>query len=334
MSHTLNPDAPPQPENCSPLDTHSPSPCPPPGSENTSTPTIPSSKPPPTPTAPSPSDPTPSSPPTLAARTIPISDILCPADQHGRFDLQPAEIALLAQAIQGQGLINPITVKPEGGRFILIAGRRRLEAHKLLHRTTIECRVTATSDRNAAVLTLAENTQRSNLTPIEEALQLGNLLAQTDAGVDQIALELGRPANWILDRLDLLEYPDNLRQYIHTRRITLSAAKHLCRIEPPEERHQRIEDAAHHGCSAATAALWRQQSDSYRDQDHGPSENANPQGQTEYATQTQTKCFGCQTWVDLTETHPHRLCNKCFEQISGAQAAQETAPTEPPTRSQ
>ena len=79
------------------------------------------------------------------------------------------DIAELADSINRQGLINPITVmQVSGGKYRVIAGHRRLEAVKRLGLPHIECQVLESMSEKDIVLTqLAENVQRKNMSAQE-----------------------------------------------------------------------------------------------------------------------------------------------------------------------
>ncbi|WP_125776188.1 ParB N-terminal domain-containing protein [Antribacter gilvus] len=83
-----------------------------------------------------------------------------------RHDL--GDLAPLAASIDRLGLLQPITVTPDG---VLICGRRRLEAARRLGWTTIAVHVrSGISTRLAALLAeREENTQRKPLNPVEES---------------------------------------------------------------------------------------------------------------------------------------------------------------------
>lgn len=90
---------------------------------------------------------------------------------QGRYRRDLGDLDSLAQSIADVGLINPITVTSD---FRLVAGERRLEAHKLLGRTEIECHVVHSiiDARDLLVAERDENTQRLEMAP-SEAAQLG-----------------------------------------------------------------------------------------------------------------------------------------------------------------
>lgn len=255
-----------------------------------------------------------------------------PDQANGRLALDSRRVEVLANQLANQPLLHPITVHPTGDRYTLIAGRHRAAAFHKLGRPTIPALIVEATDMQAATLRLAENVTRSQLSPIEEANQLAALLASNPGGVDAVAEDLGRPALWILDRLEILAWPDALHAHIHARRISLAAARILVRITPPELRDRLIHDAATHGCSARTAQLWLQTSHHDDPVDPAPSEFLALPAVTKYETTTRTECVLCRHLKDIATTHVYRICDPCYvelQQITN-QPIQQSPLTTPP----
>lgn len=230
----------------------------------------------------------------------------------------PDAIKRLRDQIATSGLINPITVRPAGSRFRLLAGLNRLEAYKLLQRTEIPAHVVDVDDSAAATIRLTENLTRTNLTPIEEAAQLHDLVEATPGGVDVVAATIGRTVSWVLDRLEILDWDVELQQAVHDKKISASAAKRLARIGDPESRRNYIRQAAVHGINTRTAALWLQDANSLSLSPPALSENSiiNPISQN--PPETRIQCFTCGTKYNIIDTHPVRLCSTCIETIQAS----------------
>lgn len=82
----------------------------------------------------------------------------------GRRESNADNVHELAKSIAEIGLLNPITVTADN---ILIAGRHRLEAAKMLGWTEIECTVCEVDGLLAELAEIDENMVRTNLSPIE-----------------------------------------------------------------------------------------------------------------------------------------------------------------------
>ncbi|WP_250518935.1 ParB/RepB/Spo0J family partition protein [Caballeronia sp. ATUFL_M1_KS5A] len=76
-------------------------------------------------------------------------------------------LASLAESIREVGLVEPVVVRRVEGGYQLIAGERRLRAHKLLDLDEIKAAVIECSDEDMAVLSLVENVGREDLTDYE-----------------------------------------------------------------------------------------------------------------------------------------------------------------------
>lgn len=89
-------------------------------------------------------------------------DIL-PNPHQPRTEFEEVEILSLAESIQQNGLLQPLSVRKLPDGYELIAGERRLRAARELGLPTVPCIVFDVSDRTSAILSLVENIQRQNL---------------------------------------------------------------------------------------------------------------------------------------------------------------------------
>jgi ParB family chromosome partitioning protein len=100
---------------------------------------------------------------------IDVADILENPHQARKY-FDEDSIADLARTIEAHGLQQPIIVRKHEGedrKFALVAGERRLRAHRLLGRKTIFAIVSAKD--NPEILSLLENVQRQDLNAVELA---------------------------------------------------------------------------------------------------------------------------------------------------------------------
>src|SRR5262245_3518578 len=105
---------------------------------------------------------------TTMSRDIPLS-LIDRDEAQPRQHFDAAALSELAQSIAANGLAVPILVRPVGERFIIVHGERRYRATQSLGHETIAAEVRDLSADEARWLTLIENIQRADLSPIEEA---------------------------------------------------------------------------------------------------------------------------------------------------------------------
>ena len=146
-------------------------------------------------------------------RELRLEDIDVDPDQPRRhFD--EAALSELADSIKAHGVICPILVKPvDGGTFRIIAGERRYRAARIAGLTTIPAVVDQNDGENQAILAkqLVENLQRSDLTPTERALAIGQLKDVNNWSIREIASNLGISKGMVQRSLEILTLPDDLK---------------------------------------------------------------------------------------------------------------------------
>ena len=256
---------------------------------------------------------------TTLTSTVPIASILIADEYNGRAFLDPRRVAELADVLAVEPLLHPITLRHTTMGLRLVAGRHRLAAYKKLGRTDIAATILNCDDATEATLRLTENLARVTLSPVEQAHQLAALVTLENQGVEAVAVRLARSVDWILDRLEILTWPEELAAAVHSKRIPLAAAKLLVRISPPELRARRIADASNHGCSAATARLWLQHAHIDDPNAEAPPVFSSRIPQFQQTTEVKALCAGCNELVKIEETELQRWCSNCLSQIRSAQ---------------
>lgn len=159
----------------------------------------------------------------------------------------------LSDSIKRQGLINPITVRPSGALFEVVAGHRRFMACKIAGLVQIPCVVRELNDNQAAEIMAAENLERVDIDPVEEAIFLGKLIGENLDKIAEYSKRLNRSEQWIRDRLEILEYPDYLVAHITTGAISLGCAHNLFRIKDDVYLRMYADSAAKAGMSVRQA---------------------------------------------------------------------------------
>ena len=103
------------------------------------------------------------------------------------------KIQELKNSIINNGILQPLIIqKKDNHQYELIAGERRLRASKLAGLKSVPCVIKDVSKRDAAVLGLVENIQRSQLNSIEEALAYKNLKENYKLSNEEIGVLVGK----------------------------------------------------------------------------------------------------------------------------------------------
>lgn len=253
--------------------------------------------------------------PRSTHHSVLLSQIIVEDDYNGRLSIDPDKVMTLQISIAQTGLLNPITLYMKNNKHVLIAGRHRLAAARALGWREIAAIYIDATDDEAAVLRLAENSNRAQLSPVEEAKQLSHLVEIDPKAVDGVSEKIGRSVNWILDRLEIIEWSEALMDHVHNKRIALGTAKLLARIADPQLREIRIRQAAQHGINARTARLWLDDSNSTNYEDCELSEKSVDLPFPSINMEILVSCFVCEEKVKIENTTSERFCGPCLQNI-------------------
>lgn len=146
------------------------------------------------------------------------------------------ELQSLADSIAANGIIQPLTVrKSDGGKYLLIAGERRLRAAKIVGLRRVPCVLHRTSDLVASLYAITENVQRSDLNFFEEAHAIQTLINDFCLTQGEVAIQLGMANSTISNKLRLLKLSQELRNRIIAANLTERHARALLRL-PADKR--------------------------------------------------------------------------------------------------
>jgi ParB family transcriptional regulator, chromosome partitioning protein len=141
------------------------------------------------------------------------------------------KITSLAQNIDKNGLINPITVlKDDKGQYILLAGERRLRAYQELGKTKIPCIIKdfkklTTNDK--FLISASENLQRENLNPIELAKTFQILMDTHGWSLRAMGRSIGMSGQYVLNYTNLLQLSDAVQEAVAKKTIGEAHARRL-----------------------------------------------------------------------------------------------------------
>ncbi|MDD3833200.1 MAG: ParB/RepB/Spo0J family partition protein [Oscillospiraceae bacterium] len=166
---------------------------------------------------------------------IPTGDIH-PNPEQPRREISYERLLELAQSIDENGLLHPITVTFIGDKPMLVAGERRLRAAKIAGMRDIPCIEVEADESRAALLTLIENIQRENMNCFEEAEGIRRLIMVHGLTQEEAANKLGCAQSTVANRLRILRLSPEEREVILKEGLTERHARALLRIEPGSKR--------------------------------------------------------------------------------------------------
>ena len=154
-----------------------------------------------------------------------------PTQPRTTFD--PTALEELADSIRTLGLIQPITVRKQGEKYLIISGERRWRAAQMAELETIPAYIRNVDDQNLHAMALVENIQRQDLNAIEIALGMRRLIEECGLTQDSLAEKVGKRRSTIANYMRLLRLADPVQLAVKEGVISMGHAKAIA--SAPEE---------------------------------------------------------------------------------------------------
>lgn len=172
-------------------------------------------------------------------------DEIEPNPFQARTEFDTEHIDELMRSIQEKGVIQPITVNRVGQSYHLIAGERRWRATRQAGFETIPAIVhEIESQQDLMELSLIENIQRENLTPIEEAEGYRALMDRCFLTQEQVAQKVGKNRSTVANLLRLLNLPLEIQDFLRQGRLQMGHARALLGLDDDDDRLELARRAA------------------------------------------------------------------------------------------
>lgn len=224
----------------------------------------------------------------------------------------------LEQDVRQNGVRVPITVVAMQHGYRVVAGHRRWRAAQRAGLAEIPAVLKVLDEEAEVGEMLAENLHREQPNPLEEARVFAIFQEATNRTVAEVAAHVKKSPQYVRNRLALLHGPDDVKQALRDKQITLSVAIELARCEHDGDRAFLLSHAISGGATSATVNRW------VRDQQLQRASQAAPgaaPGQPIVITQYDTIMATCE-WhrgqVPMESTLSFRVCGVCFQELQAA----------------
>ena len=143
----------------------------------------------------------------------------------------------LSESIKEHGLLQPIVViENEDSTYTLIAGERRLRAHKLANIDKIKAIIVDADELKLRELALIENIQRDDLNIIELAYCYAQLLNEHSITHEELSRKVFKSRTSITNTLRLLQLNSYVQQFLASDKISAGHAKIMLGLTNDEQK--------------------------------------------------------------------------------------------------
>jgi ParB family chromosome partitioning protein len=183
--------------------------------------------------------------PSVLGSTLQVDiDLLDPNPYQPRTRFPEEALEELARSIRTSGIIQPLIVRPHGSRFQLIAGERRWRAAQRAGLQRVPVIVREVPEALALEITLVENLQREDLSPIEQARAFERLISEFHLTQEDVAERTGKDRATIANAVRLLKLEGPIQEFLEEGRLTAGHGRALLAIQDAKLRLALAERAA------------------------------------------------------------------------------------------
>jgi ParB family chromosome partitioning protein len=167
--------------------------------------------------------------------TLPVGQ-LQPGKYQPRTRMDPGSLEELAASIRGQGIMQPILVRPIADkRYEIIAGERRWRASQIAGLGEVPVQIREIPDESALVMSLIENIQREDLNPLEQAAGIQRLIDEFAMTHQQAADAVGSSRSGTSNLLRLLQLAKPAQDMLMAGDIDMGHARALLPLSKSEQ---------------------------------------------------------------------------------------------------
>ena len=160
-----------------------------------------------------------------------------PNREQPRKNFDEDSLQELAESLKQFGMLQPILVQNRGDYYEIIAGERRWRAAKIAGLKEVPVIVRELTDQEIVEISLIENIQREDLSPIEEAQAYKRLLTEFHLKQDEVAERVSKSRTAVTNSMRLLKLCDEVQKMVVDDMISTGHARALISIEDPEEQY-------------------------------------------------------------------------------------------------
>ena len=141
------------------------------------------------------------------------------------------QIDELTASVREYGIIQPLIVKEDGEKYLIIAGERRWRAARAAKLKQIPVVVRECTELESLEIALIENIQRADLNPIEEAICYKRLNEEFNLNQDVIAKKVGKSRSHVANTLRFTRLDPRIQAYVISGELSPGHAKAVVSIE-------------------------------------------------------------------------------------------------------
>lgn len=155
----------------------------------------------------------------------------------------------LADSLKRHGMVQPIVVRKQGEKYMIITGERRYRAALMAGVSKVPVVERSYEDEQIHEIALIENIQREDLNPIEEAAAISFLMQQHDLTQEEVAERLSKSRPAVTNSLRLLALPETVKEMLREGTLSAGHGRALSALSDANQQIRLAKQAVESRCS-------------------------------------------------------------------------------------
>ncbi len=159
--------------------------------------------------------------------------LIKPNPDQPRMVFNEEKLIELANSIKEHGIFQPVILKPSGKEYTLVAGERRVKAAKMAGLYKIPSIIRDYNSIYLAELSILENLQREDLTPMEEAIAFQKAIFNLKYTHEELGRKIGKSRVYVTNIIGLLNLPASVINDVNLGIVSMGHARALSKLKDP-----------------------------------------------------------------------------------------------------
>ena len=240
------------------------------------------------------------------------------ADHAVRMEINAEDINGLTSSISRIGIVSPLVVEKTDDGYKVICGHRRFKAAGLANLKKVPCIVRESKLADVKEITFAENFFRADLSPIEQAAAIKDVIDTGAMTGEQVAAGFHRSEHWVARQVSILDWPDDVLGAVHAGSMSVAAASNLALVTDDNYRTFLVRNATESGITARVSAAWLQAWRSMAPPEEAIVSVPEPVGPAIVPAVPQAPCICCAEIKRTDSLSSVLMCANCINTVRGA----------------
>jgi ParB/RepB/Spo0J family partition protein len=176
---------------------------------------------------------------TNALAYVPIESLVVPRSKLRDVQKERPEYADLLLSVQKWGILEPLAVRPheDEGKFLIVNGLQRYSCALTCGLKEVPIHnLDLGNDTDALIISVVMNLQQIQTPPYQYAQALRKVIRKRpDLSLAELARLVGKPDQWVRDRLSLSKLTVAVGEEVDEGRVPLKAAQGLTLLKPEDQ---------------------------------------------------------------------------------------------------